>query len=156
MWSPFSTSVPLFCSHQPTLYFCYATPGFICSTWTYALMVYVGIKLMPNVKCIQISGLHSLVFDLCLTIYLKSRLRDNRGVQDAQKNGERKGREGVSMKDLLLGGLSWCNTSTSRHHGNPASAPTHCGEKYLVSVLVCYSKVSVCVHNQSKYRWLHT
>lgn len=100
------------------------TSGWCTLKWT--------LKLTPDATCSHISGPPSLSFGLHLTFCLKMRCWVYRG-----RSGERKGREGASMKDLLLGGLSWCNTSTSRHHGNPASAPTYCGEKESVSVLVC-------------------
>ena len=70
----------------------------------------------------------------------------NKGVREKEREGGRerkkKGERESQWKDLLLGGLSWYNTSTSRRrHGNPASAPTYCGEKESVSVLVCHSTV---------------
>lgn len=97
----------------------------------------LALKLTANVKCCRL-------FVFCPVLSALDLLCGKRGgelIEGSRTQRGETGREGVSMKDLLLGGLSWCNTSTSRHHGNPASAPTDCREKESVSVLVCYSTV---------------
>lgn len=76
---------------------------------------------------------------------------------EKERGREKKVERESQWKDLLLGGLSWYNTSTSRRrHGNPASAPTYCGEKESVSVLVCHSTVLKKRHIFiDKYRMLN-
>lgn len=131
-----------------TLCFCYATTRSIGTSPTYVQVRYIKMNSLADTRCKKRPCVMSAVFVFFARLYLrltfclkrkKKRLRGNREEQDTEERGE--GREGVSMKALLLRGLSWCNTSTSCRHGNPASAPTGCGEEEPVSVLVCYSTV---------------